>query len=449
MPEEIVHTATEQTAANLKDLVGRILDAAHRFGASAAEVSVGNNTGLSLGVRKGELETVEFNNDRGFGITVYVGERKGNASTSDASPEAIETTVRQALSIAKYTEPDPCNGLADAELMATTLPDLDIDHPWALDVDAATTLALETEAAALGTDERIVNSEGAQVATQRACHVYGNSHGFVEATWGTRHSSSCSVIAQDEDGLQRDYAFTVGRAPGELKDAAAVGREAGERAVARLGRRPVKTGTYPVLFDATSASGLYGHLLSAISGAALYRKESYLLDALGRPAAAPRITLAEAPHRRGGLASAAYDGDGVATRPKSFVEEGVVTSYILGAYSARRLGMTTTGNAGGVFNLDVVAETQPVAALMQDMGTGLLVTSLMGQGVNLVTGDYSRAAAGVWIENGEPSHPVDQITIASNLDAMMKGIVGCGDDVDARYNIRTGSVLIGEMTIAS
>ena len=439
----------EQTAAQLKGLVEQILDQAHRLGASAAEVSVGNNTGLAVGVRKGELETVEFNNDRAFGITVYVGDRKGNASTSDASDAAVRSTVQAALNIAKHTEADPCNGLADAALMAQTLPDLDIDHPWHVDVEAAATLALEAEAAALAVDKRIVNTEGAQVATQRGCHVYGNSHGFVAATWGTRHSGGCSVIAADQDGMQRDYAFTVGRAPGDLEAPASIGREAGTRTVARLGRRPVRTGTYPVLFDAPSASGLFGHLLSAISGAALYRKESYLVDSLGREAAAARITLAEEPHRKKGLGSAAHDGDGVATRAKAFIEDGVVASYVLGAYSARRLGAATTGNAGGIFNLDVVTETEPVAELMRAMGTGLLVTSLMGQGVNLVTGDYSRAAAGIWVENGEPIHPVDQITIASNLDAMLKGIVGCGDDVDPRYNIRTGSVLVEGMTIAA
>ena len=439
----------DQTTSDLKALVEQILEEAHRLGATAAEVSVGNITGLSVGVRKGELETVEFNNDRGFGITVYVGDRKGNASTSDASPAAVRNTVRQALNIAKYTEADPCNGLADAEEMARTFPDLDIDHPWAVDVEGASRLALTAEAAALGVDKRIVNSEGARVGTQRGCHVYGNSHGFVAAAWGTRHSLSCSVIAADNDGMQSDYAFTIGRAAEDLDDAASVGREAGQRTVGRLGHRPVQTGSYPVLFDAPAASGLFGHLLSAISGASLYRKESYLLDSLGRQATARGITLTEDPHRRKGLASAAHDGDGVATRAKSFIEDGEVTNYILGSYSARRLGMATTGNAGGVFNLDVVTDAQSVAALMQAMGTGLLVTSLMGQGVNLVTGDYSRAAAGTWITNGEPAYPVDQITIASNLDAMFKGIVGCGDDVDDRHNIRTGSVLIGDMTIAA
>ena len=441
-------TDRDRIAADLKGLVEQILAEARRSGASTAEVAVATGTGLSVGVRKGELETVEFNNDRGFGITVYVGSRKGNASTSDASPEAIRETVRAALNIAKYTEEDVCNGLADAELMARTLPDLDLDHPWDIDVDGAREIALETESAALAVDKRIVNSEGAQVVTQRGCHVYGNSHGFVDATWSTRHSSSCSVIAADDDGMQRDYAYTLGRGPSDLSDATAVGREAGQRTIARLGRHPVKTGTYPVMFDAPTASGLFGHLMSAISGGSLYRKESYLLDSLGRQVTTPTITLAEDPLRRKGLASAAHDGEGVATRAKAFVENGIVQSYVLGSYSARRLETVSTGNAGGVFNLDVVTETQPVTELMRAMGTGLLVTSLMGQGVNLVTGDYSRAAAGIWVEHGEPQYPVDQITIASNLDAMLNSIAGSGDDIDRRHNIRTGSVLVGEMTIA-
>lgn len=440
--------ATE-TAAELKALVAQILDEAGRAGASAAEASVGNNTGLAVTVRKGELETVEFNKDRGFGITVYAGRRKGHASTSDASADAIRDTVRAAVDIARYTEEDPCNGLADAELMARTLPALDADHPWAIDVDAAADLALAAESAALGVDERIVNSEGAQVATQRGCHVYGNSHGFVEATWSTRHAINCSVIAADEQGLQRDYHYTVSRVPDDLEAATAVGLEAGRRAAARLGRRPVRTGTYPVLFAPPMAAGLFGSLLSALSGAALYRKESYLADSLGRQVAAADLTLIERPHLPRALGSAAFDGDGVATRSKAFLERGVVASYILGAYSGRRLGLPTTGNAGGVFNLDVESPRKPAPEMLKAMGTGLLVTSLMGQGVNLVTGDYSRAAAGFWVRDGELQYPVDEVTIASNLTAMFKGVVGCGDDVDLRHNVRTGSVLIDAMTIAA
>ena len=350
-----------------------------------------------------------------------MGARKGSASTSDP----------------------------DAELMAKHLPPLDLHHPWDVDVDAATRLATETEAEALAFDSRIVNSEGAEVATRRACHAYGNSHGFLEAAWGTRHTTGCAVIAADEDGMQTDHWHTVGRAPGDLEAPASVGREAARRAVARLGRRPIATGEYPVLFAPPMAIGVIGHLLSAISGGALYRKESYLAGALGKQAMARGITLAEHPHRRKGLASAAFDGDGVATRAKAFVEDGVVASYVLGTYSARRLDLATTGNAGGVFNVDLEAKTQPVRDLMRAMDTGLVVTSLMGQGVNLVTGDYSRGATGVWVSRGEPQHPVDNVTIAGKLDAMYKGIAGCGDDVDRRGNIQAGSLLIERMTVGA
>ena len=439
----------EHAAAALKDLVERILHEAKRQGASAAEVDAATGTGLAVTVRKGELETVEFHNDQGFGITVYVGARKGSANTSDPGADAVRDTVCAAMDIAKHTEEDACNGLADAELMATAAPPLDLHHPWQLDVATAAALAEQTEAAALEFDPRIVNTEGAEVTTRRGCHAYGNSHGFVQASWGTRHGTGCAVIAGEQDAMQTDHWHTVGRAADDLQAPAEVGREAARRAVARLGARPIRTGDYPVLFAAPMAVGVVGHLLSAISGRALYRKESYLVDSLGERALAPGITLREHPHRRKGFASAAFDGDGVATRAKAFVEDGVVASYVLGSYSARRLGLATTGNAGGVFNLDVVAKTRPVEALMRDMGTGLVVTRLMGQGVNLVTGDYSRGAAGVWVEHGEPQHPVENVTIAGKLDAIYKGIVGCGDDVDRRGNIQTGALLVERMTVAA
>ena len=439
----------EQQAGELKELAAHILDEAKRQGATAAEVAAGEETGLSVTVRQGELETVEFHNDRGFGITVYVGARKGSANTSDASPDAVRDAVRAALNIARYTQEDACNGLAEAELMAATLPALDLYHPWAIDAPAAAELAKETEAAALAYDKRIVNSEGAEVATQRSCRVYGNTHGFVEASWGTRHSASCGVIAADEQGMQTDHWYTVGRDPADLEDRAAVGREAARRATARLDRRRIATGVYPVLFEPALAAGLFGHLLAAIGGAAQYRKESYLLGAIGRQVLPKGMTLAEEPHRKKGLASAAFDGDGVATRAKAFVDDGMLASYVLGTYSARRLGLASTGNAGGVFNLDVRATRRPRRELLREMGTGLLATSLMGQGVNLVTGDYSRGAAGIWVEGGEARHPVDEITIAANLDELLKGIVGCGDDIDPRHNIRTGSLLVEAMTVAA
>ena len=433
----------------LKDLVARILDEATRQGATAAEVAASEDTGMAVKVRNRDLETVEFTRDLGFGIAVFDGRRKGSASTSDAGDDAVRETVRAALNIARFTEEDPCNGLADAELMARELPALDLYHPHDLPVAEAERRALEAEAAGFAVDGRITNSEGVEVSTHRACRVYGNSHGFIEALQGTRYGVSASVVATEDSRMQNDYWYEVSRDPSALDEHEAVGRRAAERAVARLGVRPVTTGTYPVMFDPQTASGLIGHLVGAISGGALYRKQSWLLDSLGKPVMAEGVTLAEDPHRRRGMGSSPFDGDGVGTRAKAFVQDGVVASYVLGAYSARRLGMTTTGNAGGVFNLEVVTERQPVAELTRAIGTGLLVTHLMGQGVNPVTGDYSRGASGIWIENGEPAYAVDEVTVAGNLDAMLKNIVGAGDDVDRRGMIHTGSLVVEGMTVAA
>ncbi|MXY53323.1 MAG: metalloprotease PmbA [Gammaproteobacteria bacterium] len=433
----------------LKELVGRILGEAKRQGATAAEVSVTDDAGLAVKVRNRELETVEFTHDRGFGITVFDGQRKGSASTSDASEDAVQGTVRAALNIARFTEEDPCNGLAEAELMARELPELDLYHPWPLDVPEAERFALETEAAAFDHDARITNSEGAEVASHRSCSVYGNSHDFVEALQGTRHSVSVSVIAEEGSRMQNDYWYTMGRVADALDDHKAVGRRAAERAVARLGVRPVATGQYPVLFDPQMASSLIGHLIGAISGGALYRKASWLLDSLGKQVMPSSMSLVENPHLPRGIASTPFDGDGVATRAKAFVENGVVASYVLGNYAAKRLDMVTTGNAGGVFNLEVQTERKPASNLMREVGTGLMVTHLMGQGVNRVTGDYSRGASGIWIENGEPAHAVDEVTIAANLADVYRNIVAAGDDVDRRGTIHVGSLLVDGMTVAA
>ena len=435
--------------SDLKGLVGDILDEARRQGATAAEVSVGDDEGLTVLVRQRDVETIEFSQDRGFGITVYVGARKGTATTSDSRPDAVRTTVRAALGIARHTEEDDCNGLADPERMARHVPDLDLHHPWAADADALRDLALETEAAALDYDRRIVNSEGAEVSTQRACRVYGNSHGFIGAVTGTRHAVHCAVVAHEDSGMERDYWFSIARDPADLEDHAGVGREAARRTLARLGTRPIKTGNWPVLFNPRMAAGLIGHLVGAISGAALYRRASYLTDSLGKQVAAKGITLAEYPHLPKALGSAAFDGDGVATDSKAFVQAGRLERYVLGSYSARRLGLATTGNAGGVFNLALETDTASPAALMREMGTGLVVTELMGQGVDIVSGHYSRAAAGIWIEDGEPAYPVEKVTIASTLNDMFHGIVAAGDDVDRRGNVHTGSILVGSMTVAS
>ncbi len=433
----------------LKELVGRILEEARSQGATAAEVSVADDAGLAVKVRSRELETVEFTHDRGFGITVFDGQRKGSASTSDASEDAVRGTVRAALNIARFTEEDPCNGLADAELMARNLPQLDLFHPWPLDVPEAKRRALETEAAAFDQDQRITNSEGAEVSSHRTCSVYGNSHDFIEALQGTRHSVFLSVIAQQGSRMQNDYWYTTGRVADALDDHRAVGRRAAERAVARLGVRPVATGQHPVLFDPQMAAGLVNHLIGAISGGALYRKASWLLDSLGQQVMPSSMSLVENPHLPRGIASTPFDGDGVATRPKAFVEDGVISSYVLGNYAARRLDMTTTGNAGGVFNLEVQTQRKPVQDLMREMGTGLMVTHLMGQGVNRVTGDYSRGASGIWIENGEPAHAVDEVTIAANLRDVYRNIVAAGNDIDRRGTIHVGSLLVDGMTVAA
>ena len=410
---------------------------------------MGDDEGLTVVVRQRDIETIEFSRDRGFGITVYVGARKGTASTSDSRPEAVRATVRAALGIARHTEDDDCNGLADPGRMAKHLPDLDLHHPWAADADALRDLALETEAAALDYDQRIVNSEGAQVATARSCRVYGNTHGFTGAVTGTRHSVHCAVVARDDTGMESDNWYSIARDRVNLEDHVSVGEEAARRALARLGTRPIKTGNWPVLFSPRMAAGLIGHLVGAISGGSLYRRASYLTDSLGKQVAAKAVTLAEYPHLPKALGSAGFDGDGVATDSKAFVQAGLLTRYVLGSYSARRLGLETTGNAGGVFNLALETDTVCPAALMREMGTGLVVTELMGQGVDLVSGHYSRAAAGIWIEDGEPAFPVEKVTIASTLNDLFHGIVAAGDDIDRRGNVHTGSILVQSMTVAS
>lgn len=433
---------------DLKNRVADILAEARRAGASAAEVSVSEDVGLGVSVRMGELENIEFNHDRGFGITLYMGRRKGAASTSDSSPAAIRETVAAAAKIARYTQEDPCAGLADAELMPQTLPELDLYHPWDLEPAAAETLARTCEAAGLAHDARIGNSDGAEVSSQRLCRVYGNSHGFIGSYLATRHSMSCVLIARDDKGMQRDYWYTMARNASGMETAGEVGLHAARRTVARLSPRKVPTGSFPVLFNPQMAGGLVGHLLGAISGGALYRHASFLPDSLGTLVAADHLTLAEEPHLQGQIGSAGFDGDGVATRAKNFIENGVVANYVLSAYSGRKLGMPTTGNAGGVFNLTLKGRTVAEADLLRELGTGLLVTDLMGQGVNPVTGDYSRGAAGFWVEGGQIAFPVDEITIAANLKSMLKDIVCVGDDLDVRGNIRTPSVLVRRMTIA-
>lgn len=437
-----------QALPDLQEQVARIIAEARLQGASACEVAVSVEQGLSTSVRQGEVETVEFNRDQGFGITLYVGQRKGSASTSASGEAAIRETVAAALAIAKHASEDECAGLADAGLMARDLPDLDLYHAWDISPEQAIELALSCEAAAFAADPRIKNADGTSLNTHQGCRVYGNSHGFVGGYASTRQSLSCVMIAESDGLMQRDYWYDVSRRGEDLADAASIGRRAAERAVSRLGARPVPTCEVPVLFAAELATGLFSHFLSAISGGNLYRKSSFLEGALGQQLFPSWLSLEEHPHIPRALGSATFDGDGLATYGKSFVESGVLSSYILGTYSGRKLGLPSTANAGGVHNLFVSHGDQDQAALLRQMGRGLLVTELMGQGLNLVTGDYSRGASGFWVENGEIQFPVQEVTIAGNLRDMFQQIVAVGRDLELRSNIRTGSVLIERMTVA-
>ena len=432
----------------LKTLVSDILGEARRQGADACEVGVSLDAGLSVGVRMGDVETVEFNRDQGFGITVYQGKKKGSASTSDSSHEAIRETVKAACDIAGYGSEDPCAGLADAELMATDLPDLDLYHPWGIDAEQAIDLALKCEDAGRSYSGKITNSDGANVSTHQGCRVYGNSHGFVGSYVSSRHSLSCVLIAQQADDMQRDYWYTYGRDGNDLESASDVGLKAAERTVARLGGQKVATGQVPVLFAPEVASGLLSHFLGAISGGSLYRQASFLLDHLGKQVFPDWVRIHEQPLLKKGQGSASFDNDGLATKAKDFITDGILSNYILGTYSARKLGMDSTANAGGVNNLFLDSNAGGQDELLKQMGTGLLVTELMGQGVNTVTGDYSRGAGGFWVENGVIQYPVSEVTIAGNLKDMYMNLVAAGNDYDRRGNVQTGSILISEMTLA-
>ncbi|WFC61209.1 metalloprotease PmbA [Pseudomonas sp. REST10] len=437
-----------QALPELQQQVESILAEAARQGASACEVAVSIGQGLSTTVRQREVETVEFNRDQGFGITLYVGQRKGSASTSATGLDAVRETVAAALAIARHASEDECAGLADAALMARELPELDLYHPWAISPEQAVEQALACEAAAFAADPRIRNADGTSLNTHQGCRVYGNSHGFIGGYASTRHSLSCVMIAEGEGQMQRDYWYDVNRQGELLADAAGIGQRAAQRAVSRLGARPVPTCEVPVLFAAELAGGLFSHLLAAISGGNLYRHSSFLEGALGQRLFPEWLSLDERPHLPRALGSAAFDGDGLATYAKPFVDKGELVSYVLGTYSGRKLGLPSTANSGGVHNLFVTHGDEDQQALTRRMGRGLLVTELMGQGLNLVTGDYSRGAAGFWIENGEIQFPVQEVTIAGNLRDMFAQIVAVGSDLERRGNICTGSVLIERMTVA-
>ena len=436
--------------AQLAEVAALALEEANRQGASHCEADASVSQGLSVSVRLREVDTVEYQRDRGLGVTVYFGKRKGAASTADLRHAAVRETVAKACAIARYTAEDPFAGLVEPEALARDIPDLDLDHPWELTPEHAIELARECEAAGLAVDPRVSNSEGAAVSSQRHSGVYGNSLGFLGGYSSTSHSLSCSLLAQQDEDMQRDYWYSIARDASELGDAALIGRTAGQRALARLGARRLATRKAPVAFTPDVARGLLRHFIGAISGTSQYRKSSFLLNAAGEQVFPDFLVVQERPHIMKGLASAPFDQEGAATHERSLVSAGVLGGYVLGSYSARRLGLKTTGNAGGVHNLIVTSRQGGLApaAFLARLHTGLLVTELMGHGVNGVTGDYSRGASGFWVENGVIAYPVHEITIAGNLKPMYRDIVALGDDLDVRGGIRTPSLLIGEMTVA-
>ena len=443
-----IHDDSRERLARLEDIAGQLIDRCRAAGASQAEVSCSEDRGLEVNVRMGEVESVESTRDRGIAVTVYFGQRKGSASTADLREESLAATVEQACAIARHTEDDAAAGLADADLMARELREFDAWHPWALDAQDAVALALAAEQAGRDADTRITNSDGAGVGTGTSLGVYANSHGFVGAERASHHSLSCALIAGRGEDMQREGWYSYALAPADLDPAADIGRMAAQRAVSRLAPSPVATGRYPVLFSAEVARSLIGHLLGAVSGGALYRGASFLVDAAGQQLFPDWFAIHERPFMARGLRSASYDAEGVATRESSLVDGGVLQRYVLGSYSARRLGLATTANAGGVHNLEVVANAGGFDDLVRGMGDGLVITSLMGQGVNTVTGDYSRGAAGFRVAAGKITHPVDGITVAGNLRDMFMAIEAVGSDVDPRSHIRTGSILLGGMTVA-
>ncbi len=433
----------------LKNVVQDLLDEAQQQGASAAEAGLSVDSGLSVTARLGDVETIEYHCDQGLAVTVYFGQQKGSASTNDLSPESLKETVRAACSIAGYASEDPYAGLPEEQLLATEFPDLELNHPWSLDAEKAISLAIECEDAARNYHPEISNSEGASINSHQGMRVFGNSLGFLQGYQSSRHSLSCSVLAGRDDAMQRDYWYSVSRNPLFLESAVEIGRKAAQRTVRRLGARTLSTRQCPVMFSAEMASGLIGSFISAVSGGNLYRKSSFLLDALDTQIFPGFMRIYELPHLAGGLGSANFDAEGVATPTlREIVEGGILKSYVLSSYSARKMGMQTTANAGGVHNLNVERGIYSFADMQVKMHTGLLVTELMGQGVNMVSGDYSRGAAGFWVENGEIQYPVEEITIAGNLKDMFKHIVAVGNDVDYRGNICTGSILIEQMSIA-
>lgn len=440
----------ELTKPDLEQSAHIALEEAKKRGATAAEVGLSQSKGLSVTVRQREVETLEHNNDTGLGITVFFGQSKASSSTSDLSLPAIREAVEAACNIARHTQADEAAGLADADLMATEFPELSLYHPWDLSVEKAIELATECEAAGLDADDRISNSEGATVSSHSGKRIYANSHGFLGVTDSTRHSISASLIARDGRGMQRDFWYDMARDVADLDSVAHVGLRTAQRTLARLGAGEVKTGSYPVIFAAEVAPSLFGQLIAAIRGGALYRNASFLLDKKGEQIFPDFIHIHEQPHLAKALGSAAFDAEGVATRNRDIISHGVLQDYVLDSYAARRLGLTTTANAGGVHNLTIDSTCDAdFDELVKRMHKGIIVTETMGMGVNIVNGDYSQGAAGFWVENGEIQYPVDEFTIASNLQDMFMGLQAVGSDVDVRGNTRCGSVLLDKMMIAA
>lgn len=448
MSRTILSRPVSEALGPLAETVELVLKTAQQQGASHAEAAASRNAGLSTTARLGEVETLEYHKDQGVGVTVYFGQHKGHASASDLDPDAVRETVRAACAIARVAEADPYAGLADPDSLAYDYPDLDLDHPWPISAEQGIELAIEIEAAARAVDARITNSEGASVVSGRGLTVYGNSHGFIGGYAATRHSLSCAVIGQQDDQMQRDYWYSTARRETDLEDPQAIGRTAARRTLRRLGAQRLKTCQAPVLFEPEVARSLIRHFVSAISGGALYRQASFLLDSLGRQVFPEFVRIHEQPHLKGATGSAPFDSEGVATCARDVVQAGVLQGYVLSSYSARRLNLKTTGNAGGVHNLTVEPGEQDLTGLIRQMHTGLLVTELIGQGVNLVTGDYSRGASGFWVERGEIQYPVEEITIAGHLKDMFLSLVAVGHDVDTRSALRCGSILLETMTIA-
>ena len=442
------HEPVLPDSAQLQEIVQDAIRQAQALGADAVEAGISEDIGLSVTVRLGEAETLEYNHDRGMGLTVYFDHCKGSASTADFAPDSIRDTVQAACDIARYTSKDPCAGLADPDRLATAVPDLDLYHPWDLSAEQAIEVTRECEAAAREVDERIVNSEGATVGSYAGLRISGNSNGFLGGYRSTRHNLGCAVVGKQDGEMQRDYWNVSARDSADLDAAAAVGRRAGERTVQRLGAQRLSTRQAPVIFAAEVARGLFGSFIGAIKGGSLYRNASFLVDHLGKPVFPEFMRIHEQPLLKKGIASAPYDSEGVATQARDIVTGGVLQGYVLDSYSACRLGMETTGNAGGVRNLTIEPGERDLDGLLRAMDTGLLITETIGFGVNTVTGDYSRGVAGFWVEGGEIRYPVDEITVAGNLRDMFTAIVEVGNDFDARWATRSGSVLIERMTIA-